>query len=342
MPTRILLTGCGGSAATNFKDALDLTGNYRFVGVDTNKFMLELSDIESKYRLPSGFRDYCSNLNQIIEKEDIDFIHCQPDPEVIFIAEYRDEINAKTFLPELITLDRCQDKWLFNVTLAERGVPVPKTLLVDTEMEILTMLNTYGKTWLRASRGAGSRASLPITDLSQAEGWINYWSDRGLGYGDFIASEFLPGKEFAWQSVWFEGQLVCGQARERVEYLNGSLMASGQSSSPSVARTVNRDDINDIAMRAIDAVEDKPHGVFCVDMKEDENGYPKVTEINAGRFFTTSNFFAHAGLNMPEIYMQLGLYGTTLYSGPQLNILPEDLYWIRNMECGSKLVEGPL
>ena len=73
---------------------------------------------------------------------------------------------------------------------------------------------------------------------SRGCGW---WIDeKGMAASDFMASEMLPGREFAYQSVWQDGQLVAGQARERVEYLYGHLTPSGQTSTPSVARTVRR------------------------------------------------------------------------------------------------------
>ena len=80
----------------------------------------------------------------------------------------------------------------------------------------------------------------------------------------------------------------------------------------------------------------QPQGVYCVDMKESEEGVPKVTEINAGRFFTTSNFFAAAGLNMPDIYVQCAMGGhpERTASSP----LPPGLHWVRMMDMGYALV----
>jgi hypothetical protein len=175
----------------------------------------------------------------------------------------------------------------------------------------------------------------------QAQAWLDYWTNyKGLQPGDFMASQFLPGREFAWQSLWHKGQLVTSQARERVEYIFGQLTPSGQSSSPSVARTINRDDVNTVGEAAVRAVSAAPHGVYGVDMKEDESRRPLITEINIGRFYTTSNFFAHAGLNIPELYLRYGL-GESIVSPPLLyNSLPDDLYWLRMVDMGYKLVKG--
>jgi carbamoyl-phosphate synthase large subunit len=193
--------------------------------------------------------------------------------------------------------------------------------------------------WLRATRGAGSRAALPVRNTKQADGWLDYWADHaGLSPADFMVSEFLPGTEFAWQSVWWHGRLVTSMARERVEYLFGSLMPSGQSSSPAVARTVNRADVNEVGTAAVRAVMPEPHGVFCVDLKSAADGTPRVTEINAGRFFTTSNFFAHAGLNMPAMYLRLATGEQPPSDLPAYDPLPANLYWVRMVDMGYRLV----
>jgi glutathione synthase/RimK-type ligase-like ATP-grasp enzyme len=159
----------------------------------------------------------------------------------------------------------------------------------------------------------------------------------GLDWGNFMLSEFLPGREYAFQSVWKEGEIVSSQARQRLEYLFGYLTPSGQTSSPTVAKTVHNEDVNRIATDAVKAVDGNATGVFCVDLKENTEGVPCVTEINAGRFFTTSNFFSEAGVNMPYMYIKLAFEESFEY-GPKYNPLPEGLYWIRLMDMGHKLV----
>lgn len=345
--TRILITGAGGSAAYNFYDALKLS-NYELyvVGADMRPQHLELMDVKSKYLVP-GVNDpgYVDAINRIIEKEKIDFVHPQPDVEVHFLSGNADKINAKLFLPPHDVVELCHDKMEFNKILTSKCVAVPSAFHINSQDDLKEaleeLLKIQPKIWLRAIRGAGSRGSLPINSFYQGDAWIDYWRNfRGIDYGDFMASEFLPGHEFAWQSLWYEGELVTAQARERIEYIFGNLTPSGQTSSPSVAKTVNRDDINETAQAAVKAVSDKPHGVFCVDMKEGADGIPKVTEINVGRFFTTSNFFAHAGLNMPAMYVELAMTGKLSKQPEQLNPLNDDLYWVRMIDMGFKLVEG--
>ncbi len=344
--SRILLTGAGGSAAYNFLDALNQSGERHYVvATDIKPYHLEMIDADKKFLIPPVTSPaYLPAINKLIESEQIDFVHPQPDVEVAFLSKHAPKLKAKTFLPSSKVVDLCHDKMAFNKRLMARKVAVPKahhiTDKVSLERALKDLLKIQPKVWLRATRGAGSKASLPVNNMYQADAWVDYWKNfRGLTYSDFMASEFLPGHEFAWQSLWFNGQLITSQARERIEYIFGNLTPSGQTSSPSVAKTVNRDDINEIGQAAVRAVSDKPHGVFCVDMKEGHDGVPKVTEINIGRFFTTSNFFAHAGLNMPAMYLELGTSGQLRKKPKQLNPLPDNLYWVRMIDMGFRLVK---
>lgn len=344
---RILVTGAGGSAAANFIKCLRMSDeDFYLVGSDIDRYHLELCEgLDTKYLVPRcDDPSYIGKINKIIEIEKIEFLHPQPDVEVDFIAENRKKFNAKTFLPSTDAIKVCQNKMAFVEHLKKVDVPTAESYLIEDEgglrLALKTLMPKAGKVWLRAIRGAGSKASLPITEFEHGKMWIDYWSKmRGVGWGDFMACEFLPGKEFAFQSLWRDGDIVTSQARERLEYFFGHLMPSGQSSTPSVAVTAHREDVNSVATQAIRAVDPQATGVFCADIKENSQGVPCVTEVNIGRFFTTSNFFAEAGSNMPYYYVKMA-YGEMLPELPQYNPIPEGWFWLRNLDMGHKLVKG--
>ncbi|HSX09847.1 MAG TPA: hypothetical protein VLF93_06855 [Candidatus Saccharimonadales bacterium] len=345
---RILVSGVGGSGGSNYVSSLRMVKHEQFyiVGTDTRNFFLELApNIDKKYIVPrADDPSYFSTINKIIEKEKIDFMHCQSEEEVWIVSNNLDKIKTKVLLPAKETLTITTNKASLNKALAKEAISVPRAIHLkttkDLELAIRTLRGKHKKVWLRAITGGGSRASLPVYNLKQAEGWIDYWhSYKGLTLKDFMISEFLPGKEFAFQSVWHNGILITSMARQRVEYLFGYLFPSGQSSSPSVAMTVHRDDVNELATKAVLTVDKHATGIFCVDIKENEKGVPCVTEINAGRFFTTNNNFSTAGLNMPYYHVLLGME-ETLPKLPQYNGIPANWYWIRMIDMGYKLVKG--
>jgi len=336
----VLVTGAGGSAAANFVQSLRAAPEpFYIVGTDARREHLELADVDVRYLLaPSEDASYLDELNAVIEAEEVDVVHPQPDPEVLRVAAAARDVRARTFLPAAETIAVCQDKAAAAERLAAAGVPVPAVGQRDVHDAAADILSRHPKAWVRAKRGAGARASLPVTTVEQAVAWARYWVEtRGLDYDDLMVGEFLPGREFAFQSLWRRGELVTSQARERLEYLYGHLTPSGQTSTPSVAKTVRRDDVNEVAAAAVRAVDRDANGVFCVDLKEDGDGGPRVTEINAGRFFTTSNFLTQAGANMPYTYVRLA-YGDDVNGLPPFNAVEEGLYWVRMVDMGYKLV----
>ena len=334
------MTGAGGSAAANFVQSLRAAPEpFHLVGTDARREHLELSDLDARYLLPRADDPaYLDELNAVVEAEDVEIVHPQPDPEVRLVAARSSEVKARTFLPAAETVELCQDKAASAARLDAAGVPVPRTGHGDVHDAAADVIARHGKAWVRATRGAGARASLPVTSVDQAVAWARYWVEaRGLAYEDFMVGEFLPGREFAFQSIWRKGELVTSQARERLEYLYGHVTPSGQTSTPSVAKTIRRDDVNEIAAEAVRAIDPNANGVFCVDLKEDAEGTPRVTEINAGRFFTTSNFLTAAGANMPHLYVRLA-YGEQVNGPPPFNAVEEGLYWVRMVDMGYKLV----
>ncbi|MFZ2455622.1 MAG: hypothetical protein WAX07_04015 [Candidatus Altiarchaeia archaeon] len=342
----ILLIGCGGSAGYNFIESLRLSAEeYRIVGTDINREHLELSNCDVKYLVPrNSDPDYVPTINRIIAKEKISFVHIQPDPEVAFWSRNRDKIDAPMLLPSKDAIEICHDKMRCNAVLESRNVPVPQSHHITSKESIAELFKLLkkrnDKIWVRAIRGAGSRASLPVTSFEHAEMWMDYWNKmKGTRYEDFMLAEFLPGREYAFQSVWHKGELVTSQGRERKEYVFGSIMPSGQSSSPSIAVTVNNKEVNENATNAILAVDEKPEGIYCVDMKENTEGVPCITEINIGRFFTTCDFFSRAGCNMPDYFIKLGL-GEQLPPLKKYDPLPAGIYWLRIIDMGKKLVKG--
>jgi len=344
---RILVTGTGGSASTNFIRSLRLAPEKIYmVGVDNNKYYIHLSQADKNYLVPN-YTDpnYIDELNKIIVKEKIEFLHCQPDTELQLLSEHRDDIKCKMFLPSKKAIRTAFHKLICNKALRENKVSAPCSFYIDSHKDIESALNIlsikgHTKFWVRAIKGAGSRAALPVTTYLQAKSWIDYWhTEKDVKYGQFMISEFLPGKEYAFQSIWAYDKLITSMTRERLAYVFGARMPSGQSSSPTIARTCHSEAVNRIGTQGIRAIDPVPNGIYCVDLKEDKNGVPCITEINAGRFFTTSIFFSTAGSNMPYYYL-LSAYGEDLPKLPQYNALPEDLYWIRNIDLGDKLVEG--
>ncbi|MEM1587168.1 MAG: hypothetical protein QXX99_06630 [Candidatus Bathyarchaeia archaeon] len=346
---RVLVTGAGGPAAINFILSLRIAPERIYiVGVDVNKYRIHLAPVASKYIVPRATeKEYIETLNGIIRKENIDFVYAQPDIEVRVLSENREDLKALTFLPSKETVRICQDKFEATRVWLEKGVPTARAILIRSEEDVMRAFKEFGSPiWVRARYGAGGRGSTPAYNVETAISWIRYWKARGLNW-EFIAQEYLGGRNIAFHSIWKEGELIVSMARERLEYIYPELSPSGVTGTPAVQRTIHDERVNKNAVEAVLAIDPNFSGIACVDLKENSVGVPYVTEINVGRMFTTSFFFSYASkvlygdyrANFPYIYLKLA-YNESAPKLPKFNVLPEGLYWIRHIDAPACLMEN--
>ncbi|MFO8020289.1 MAG: hypothetical protein R6U96_16820 [Promethearchaeia archaeon] len=348
---KILVTGAGGPAGVNFLRSLDSTKeDFVLYGTDINKYHLEFAKpwTQKMFLVPRATSEnYISAINDIINNYGIELVHPQPDIEVSVISKNREKLNAKTYLPKKKSIQILQDKFQSAEIWKENGFPMAKAIEIrpdHLEEDIGKALEVLGeKIWVRAKRGAGGTGSTPVENVETGVSWIKYWRSRGKEW-EFIAQEYLPGRNIAFQSVFKEGKLITSQARERLEYIYPYLAPSGVTGTPIVAKTIHNEEVNDLATKAVLSIDSEATGVFCVDMKGDNEGTMCPTEINSGRFFTTSYFFSAAGnkynipkANMPYMLVKLA-FEEKIPKGPNYNVLPPDLYWIRHIDCGNHLI----
>lgn len=342
MKKKVLLLGCAGSAGINFIKSLYLNNLIEVVGIDINKYYLEMVPTRKKYLIirEKGKEDeYVRKINKIIKEEKIDFVHAQPDTEVKILSDYRDNVVAKTLLPSKRAIDIFQNKWKTFQILRSHNISVPQTYSLTHENSLKNIFaHRKDLLWIRSNKGAGGKASLPVKTYAEAVAWVNFWMGRGLRRTDFSVSEFLPGREISTLMIWHDGKLICSAQKERIEWLQSNVSVSGSGTTTAIQKTVHDESVNTLCTRTIKAVEKKPQGVYVVDAKQNKNDIFCVTEVNPGRFFTTSLFYPTAGVNMPYIYVALGL-GLPIPKVKQYNSLQENIYWIRIADGGPVMVK---
>jgi len=93
--------------------------------------------------------------------------------------------------------------------------------------------------------------------------------------------------------------------------------------------------INELCVATVRAVDPRATGLFCIDLKEDREGVPCVTEINIGRFFMITPLFNTVGRhNMAELYVRLA-FGELPEIAPQErfgDIGSEETYLVREVD----------
>lgn len=329
---RIIVTGAGGSPSINFIRSLrQAPEKFFIIGVDCNEYYLQRAETDAKFLVPYAHdKLYLPVLKQIIEETKAGFIYSQPDPEILRISCSRKSLKAKVFLPKHATIKICQDKFASYRLWRKAGIRVPETHIIKTAADLRrAFLKLRKPVWLRAivSYGGG-KDSFCTDDLRVAKAWI----DHCRGWGAFSASQYLSNKTAAWLSIWKDGELVVAQGRKRLYWEFGNRAPSGVTGLTGAGETISDPLVDDIAQKAIYAVDKFPNGIFGVDLTYDQNGIPNPTEINIGRFFTTHLFFTAAGLNMPYIFIKTAYGENCPPIKKKINPLPEGLVWIRGMD----------
>ena len=335
---KILIGGAGGAPSEGVIKSLLLSEKHEeIIGMGSVPSDLVLSAAKRKYVIPyANTSEYKDELLKLLRYEKPDLIHFQNDLEIYHASLIRDDImetGTKLFMPSHDVIDTCVHKWDSWLAFKKAGVTVPENIFINCEEDLRRAFKELGdedgKIWLRANDlGGGGMGSIPTNDYNMAKAWI----DRYNGWGNFIAAEMLSSKTVTWLSIWYEGELICAQTRKRTGWIHGNRSASGVTGVTKVGTTCSDDQVTDIAEKTVRAVDNRPHGIFGVDMTYDKNGIPNPTEINISRFFTTILFFTKAGLNMPVIFKDLALYGEKPELEKKINPLPDGLMWLRAMD----------
>lgn len=336
--SKILIAGAGGTPSENvIKSLKECEKNESIIGMGSEVSDLMISKASKKYIIPYAVeKSYKSKLTNLLNLEKPDLIHFQNDIEILEASKLRNEIlstGTKLYMPSHEVIENCVDKGKSAQIWQKEGIKIPKTIDIENERELKRAFNELGdnegKIWLRANIGGGGRGALPTNDYDFAKKWI----DRFNGWGEFTGAELLTDKTVTWLSIWHEGELVVAQTRKRRSWNLGNRTLSGVTGVTKVGETYSNDEVNKIAQDSILAIDKRPHGIYGVDMTYDKNNIPNPTEINISRFFTTVYFFTQAGLNMPKIFKDIALYNEFPSLDKKINPLPDNLLWLRGMDC---------
>lgn len=337
-PKRIIVTGAGGGGSNNLITSIRQSRYPVYiVGTNIDKFFLKKSIADKNYLIPRGTEEgYIPTINKLIELEKIELIVPNNDTEVRAISENREKIKCRTFLPAKETVALCQDKYVLNQHLSEKGIGVAKTFeikSVDSIDSIFRKFNTEDTLWCRMREGSGSKGAIPVRRPDQVKFWIRYWEEmRGISSSKFLLSEYLPGRDYAFQSIWKNGEVIIAKALQRLTYYGGDNRVSGVSSTPQIGKLVRDERVINTCVKAIRALDERPTGNFCIDLKENKFGEPCITEINIGRFFMITNIFNLVGkYNMAEVYLKLA-FDEPVDVRDKFGDIDEETYLIRELD----------
>lgn len=332
---KILITGVGGSAGLGFVKSLKYSKKpFYIIGCDSNRYYLERAIADEKFLIPScKDPSYLKVLEKIIKITKPDLIYSQVDVEIEILSRHRkmfDKLKVKYFWPSEESIEICMNKYLSYLAWDKAKIKVPETILITTEKDLRKAVRLLGlPIWIREIKGAFGKGSLPAKSFNEAKIWISSHS----GWGNFSAAKILDADcMVTWQSIWYKGKLIVAQSRKRLYWEFANRVPSGVTGLTGAGVTIRDKKVDEIALKAIYAVDKNPNGIFSVDLTYDKNGIPNPTEINIGRFFTTHYFFTKAGLNMPLIFTEIALKEKIPDFNKRINPLPVGLTWIRGLD----------
>lgn len=307
---RILVTGVGGPTPRSFVRAVKLFGvqskkEYEFIGVDSNPLAYGLYDKElfsQAFVVPRANQvEYWNAINQIIEEQEIDGVIVLPEVEVLEWAKNYGKLTKqiKVHLPELKLANELVNKHSLHHHLKGTAF-IPKFYRINPKNYSYKQIScAVGDVfWVRSTEGSSGLGSLKI----EREEMLSQWIAINPLVDEFIATEYLPGRNMACKLLYFGDELVSTACAERVNYIMAKVAPSGITGNTSFGRLLNNPKLVEISTEVLHKLSHNMktglNGIFTVDYKEDSFGNPKITEINIRHVAFTSSLAA-GGANLP-------------------------------------------
>lgn len=333
----ILFSGIGGPTPLGVAKSIKLAfPEARCIGVDGSKWAASLYDsdvFDATYEIVSGSsNEYWDVIENVIEKEKIDFAFIIPETEVLVWSNRQEthKLPCLALIPSLKLSTFCFDKLKVAKQLYPLGLTPKTTDFIDEGKQEIPF-----PFWIRVNQGAGALGALKIENEKDLKTWLTLHGNRT----DFIISEFLPGRNYACKLLYVNGKLKQTASGERIDYLLSAAAPSGISGMCSRGRLLNRPDLVEKSISALENIANhldvELHGMFTVDFKEKSTDTPLITEINI-RPVSFNHAYTLGGVNFPETIIKNILMNdfTELKTG----IFKKESYFIRGVDAPLRLI----
>jgi hypothetical protein len=334
----ILITSVGGPAAENVIRNLKLAEKTYVVGTDTNKYMIQLSSADSTelvHHASEATDMYIKDLNRVAKKYRCTMLMPISDREIYVASINRNRLPSMS-IPNAKLVETCRHKGRLNDFLADNSVP-----RVHSIWPIKKPINIDEPHWMRAVIGAGGYLAHRVEDAEDISAVLHL---NRKSHRDFMLCDYLTGKNYCWTSLWVHGKLRLSVTKERLGWVYGRIGTTA------VQKTVHNVLIDSycesVVKSLIDCYDIDMTSLIMIDLMEDhvtKNIF--VTEVNAGRTGTVSNWFGVAsqlvfGDARANFHHQLvrAHYNEALLGCQKYDALPEDITYTRHIDMKSLLV----
>ncbi len=307
---KVLITGVGGPTPRAFVRAIKYFGgeyknSFEFIGVDSNPLAYGLYDKNlfcKSFVVPRAEdKRYWNTINSIVEENAVDAAIILPEIEVLEWSKSHTQLrrNIKLHLPDYRLAKELVNKYHLHTLLKDTEY-IPRFLRLNpNDYSFAFLQNTIGEVfWIRGTEGSSGLGSLKISNQETLAQWIK----MNPNVSEFIAAEYLPGRNMACKLLYFNDKLLATASAERVKYIMSKIAPSGITGNTAFGRLLNEPRLVDISTDALNIISKKIdtglNGIFTIDFKEDIDGKPKITEVNIRHVAFTSSMAA-GGANLP-------------------------------------------
>ncbi len=309
-----------------FKDKL------RFIGTDVcyNRYGIYEGLYDKVYKVP-GYNEpeYREIMEKIIAENDIQYAVIIPEPEVLYWSENPFNVRFHKIPPKFskaVISKLSLYKLLEGTGLTPRYQLIPKDIRPeDIKLDFPLWIRDYSE---GTTSGTGSFMPDSFDKLCS---WLNI----NDGVDTFMLSEYLPGRNLACFLLYDNGQLLKYGVAERQTYLMAKVAVSKITGNTNQGKLLNDDKVFEVSRTAVERIAamtgETMNGVVVVDLKEDANGTPMVTEINIRHVAFTSSF-ANAGLNFAETQFLILTDQKDKISPEKTLIFPKDNLILRDVD----------
>jgi carbamoyl-phosphate synthase large subunit len=333
----ILITGACGVTPRAIARSLSRSKwfkNARLVGTDLchNLYGLYEGLFDCVYKVhPPNDPAYPGLINSICEREKIELAIVSPESEVIFWASHPKPVPILLPPLEFCKISISKRK-LYEVLDGTEFVPSfrivkQSDIVSNTGRELISF-----PVWARdcSEVSSSGKGAMYLQSLKALKAWALLNKD----IEEFMISEYLPGRNYACCLLFDHGKLLKVAIYERIEYFMSKVVMSGISGNISKGRLINDSKVYLSAEQAVQFLckhtGEEMCGLVTVDLKENRNGIPLVTEINL-RHVAATSAFTDGGANMAEAQV-LATQGRTHLVGDVEVIFPENNLILRDID----------
>lgn len=262
--TKILVTGVGGPAGINACRLLQEETSVQVVGCDIDELATGRLFVDSFYISPRcDDTDYESWLRDMVTEHDINILLPTVHEELPVLRIFSDDLPCQTIISPLKAVQIGDDKKLMYNWMDDHMVE---------HVARWTTLTEWTPSWhvdnvqfFKPRKGRGARGCKLATKAELA--WLKDYTENTE---DSIVMECLPGTEWTVDCyVGQDGEIVYTMVRERCG-LAGGISIKG--------KTVKNQAVIDATKAMLAQLECR--GPVFIQWKADQNGQPKLIEIN--------------------------------------------------------------